>query len=230
MKLEKLNNHLTSPPTKIRLLSKDINIKTKVSESGHKIRKRTLNISRKVKCESITVSHVQLFLTPWTGAYQLLCPWNSPGQNTGVSCHFLLHGIVSTQGLNLYLPYWRQILYHLSHQGNPGKREIYYSVSQFNSSVVSDSLQPHRLQHTRPPWPSPIPGVYSNSIWVHWVHWVSNAIQSSHPLSSPSPPTFSHSQHQALFKWVSSSHEVAKVLEFQLQHQSFQWIFRTDLL
>ena len=62
------------------------------------------------------------------------------------------------------------------------------------------------------------------------VHRVSDAIQPSHPLSSPSPPAFNHSQHQGLFKWVSSSHEVAKVLEFQLQHQSFQWIFRTDLL
>ena len=49
-------------------------------------------------------------------------------------------------------------------------------------------------------------------------------------LLSPYPPTFSLSQHQGLFKWVSSSHQVAKVLEFQLQHQSFQWIFRTDFL
>ena len=55
------------------------------------------------------------------------------------------------------------------------------------------------------------------------VHWVSDTIQPSHPLSSPSPPTFNLSQHQDLFKWVSSSHQVAKVLEFQLQHQSFQW-------
>ena len=62
------------------------------------------------------------------------------------------------------------------------------------------------------------------------VHWVSDAIQSSHPLLSPSPPALNLSQHQGLFQWVSSSHQVAKVLEFQLQHQSFQWIFRTDLL
>ena len=57
------------------------------------------------------------------------------------------------------------------------------------------------------------------------VRWFSDAIQSSHPLSSSSPPAFNLSQHQGLFKWVSSSHQVAKVLEFQLQHQSFQWIF-----
>ena len=62
------------------------------------------------------------------------------------------------------------------------------------------------------------------------VHRVRDAIQPSHPLSSPSPPAPSPSQHQSLFQWVNSSHEVAKVLEFQLQHQSFQWITRTDLL
>ena len=62
------------------------------------------------------------------------------------------------------------------------------------------------------------------------VHWVGDAIQPSHPLLSPSPPTFNLAQHQGLFKWVSLSHQVAKVLEFQLQHQSFQWIFRTDFL
>ena len=54
------------------------------------------------------------------------------------------------------------------------------------------------------------------------VHWVSDAIQPSHPLSSPSPLAFNLSQHQGLFQWVSSSHQVAKVLEFQLQHQSFE--------
>ena len=62
------------------------------------------------------------------------------------------------------------------------------------------------------------------------VHWVSDAIQPSHPLSSPSPPAPNPSQHQSLFQWVSSSHQVTKVLEFQLQHQSFQWIFRIDFL
>ena len=61
------------------------------------------------------------------------------------------------------------------------------------------------------------------------VHWVGFAIQPSHPLLSPSP-ALNISQHQGLFKWVSSSHEVAKVLEFQLQHQSYQWTPRTDLL
>ena len=57
-----------------------------------------------------------------------------------------------------------------------------------------------------------------------------DATQPSHSLSSPSPPALNLSQHQGLFQWVSSSHQVAKVLEFQLQHQSFQWIFKTDFL
>ena len=85
---------------------------------------------------------------------------------------------------------------------------------------MSNSLRPHGLQHTRLPCLSPTPGVY--------VYCFNDTIQSSHPLSSPSPPAFNPSQHQGLFQWVSSLHQVAKVLELQLQHQSFQWIFRTD--
>ena len=61
-------------------------------------------------------------------------------------------------------------------------------------------------------------------------HWVGDAIQPSHLLSSPSPPAPNPSQHQGLFQWVNSSHEVAKVLEFKLQHQSLQWTPRTYLL
>ena len=61
-------------------------------------------------------------------------------------------------------------------------------------------------------------------------HQVDDAIQPSYPLPSPSSPAPNPSQHQSLFQWVNSSHEVAKVLEFQLQHQSFQWTPRTDLL
>ena len=62
------------------------------------------------------------------------------------------------------------------------------------------------------------------------VHRASDAIQPSHLLSSPSPLAPNPFQHQGLFQWVNSSHEVARVLEFQLQHQSFQWTPRTDLL
>ena len=62
------------------------------------------------------------------------------------------------------------------------------------------------------------------------VHWVGDAIQPPHLLSSPSPHAFYLSQHQGLFKWVSSSHQGGQSLEFKRQHQSFQWIFRTDFL
>ena len=63
-----------------------------------------------------------------------------------------------------------------------------------------------------------------------YIHWVGDTIQPSHPPSSPPPPAFNLFQHQGLFQGVSSSHQVAKVWEFQLQHQSLQWIFRTDFL
>ena len=90
---------------------------------------------------------------------------------------------------------------------------------------MSEFLWTRGLQHARPPCPSPTPGVCSIP-----VHRVDDVIQPSHPLSSPSPLAFNLSQHLGLFKWLSSSHQVSKVLEFQLQHQSFQWIFRTDFL
>ena len=92
-----------------------------------------------------------------------------------------------------------------------------FSSVQFRRSVVSDSLRPHGLQHARPPCPSPAPGVYSNSCpSSRWCHpTISSSVI---PFSS----TFNLSQYQGLFKWVTSSHQVAKVLEFQLQHQSLQ--------
>ena len=88
---------------------------------------------------------------------------------------------------------------------------------QFSHSVMSDSAIPRTSVHQAP----------LELAQTH-VHWVGDAIQPSHPLSSPSPPTFKLSQHQGLFQWVNSSYQVAKVLKFQLQHQSLQWIFRTE--
>ena len=96
---------------------------------------------------------------------------------------------------------------------------------QFSHLVVSNSLWSHGLQHARLPVHHQLPEFTQTH-----VHWVSDDIQPSHPLLSPSPPSFNLSQHQGLFKWVISSHQMAKVLEFQLQHQSFQWTARTDLL
>ena len=92
------------------------------------------------------------------------------------------------------------------------------SSVQFSCSVVSNSLWPHE-----PSTPGlPVHHQLSEFTQTH-VHWVGDAIQPSHPLSSPSPPALNLFQHQGLFKWVSSSHQLAKVLEFQLQHQSFKW-------
>ena len=90
------------------------------------------------------------------------------------------------------------------------------SSVQFSRSIMSDSLWPHGMQHARLPCPSPIPRAYSNSCPLS--QWCHPTIQPSHPLLSPFLPTFNLSQHQDLFQWVSSSHQVAKVLEFQLQH------------
>ena len=100
-----------------------------------------------------------------------------------------------------------------------------FSSVQFSRSIISDSLRPHELQHTRPPVHHQLP----EFIQTH-VPQVSDAVQLSHPLSFPSPPDPNPSQHQRLFQWVNSSHEVAKVLEFQLQHHSFQRNARADLL
>ena len=85
---------------------------------------------------------------------------------------------------------------------------------------MSNSLWPHGLQHARLPRPSPSPGVRPSSCLLNW--WFHPIISSSVALNL--------SQHQGLFQWVASLHQVAKVLELQLQHQSFQWIFRADFL
>ena len=101
------------------------------------------------------------------------------------------------------------------------------TISQFNS--VSQSC-PTLCDPMNPSTPGlPVPHQLPEFTHTH-VHRVGDAIQPSHLLSSPSPPALNLSQHQGLFQWVSSSNQVAKVLEFQLQHQSYQWTPRTDLL
>ena len=99
------------------------------------------------------------------------------------------------------------------------------SSVQFSRSVVSNSLRRNELQHAGLPVHHQLPEFTQTH-----AHQVSDAIHPSHPLLSPSPPAPNPSQHQGLFQWVNSSHEVARVLEFQLQHQSFQWTPRTYLL
>ena len=110
-------------------------------------------------------------------------------------------------------------------QLDPGFFSASWCSIQFICSVVSNSLWPHGLQHAS----FPVHHQLLELTQTH-VHQVNNAIQPFLPLSSHSPLAFNLSQNQGLFKWVSSSHQVAKVLEFQLQHQSFQWVFRMDWL
>ena len=95
------------------------------------------------------------------------------------------------------------------------------SSVQYSRSVVSDSLWPHGQQQPG------FPGHHKLLEFTQThIHQVGDAIQPSYSLLSPSPPAFNLSQHEGLLQWVSSSHQVAKELEFQCQHQSFQWIFR----
>ena len=96
---------------------------------------------------------------------------------------------------------------------------------QISCSVVYDSLQPHESQHARPPCPSPTPGVHSDSCQSS--QWYQPDISSSVVPFSSCPQSL---HHQSLFQWVNSSHEVAKVLEFQLQHHSLKRNPRADLL
>ena len=107
----------------------------------------------------------------------------------------------------------------------PQKMKTRNTTLLFSCSVMSNYLWPHGRQHTRLPCSYLSPRVCSNSCPLS--RWCHPAISSS---VIPSPPIFNLSQHQGLFKWVSFLHEVAKALEFQLQHQSSQWIFRTDFL
>ena len=111
------------------------------------------------------------------------------------------------------------------HHWSCGSFQIFFISVQFSHSAMSDSLQPHGLQPARLPCPSLTPRACSNSCPLSW--WCHTTVLSSVIPFSSCLQSF---QHQVFLKWVSSSHQVAKVLEFQLQHQSFQWIFRTDLL
>ena len=143
--------------------------------------------------------------------------------------------VLKTQQENNLILKWAKYLKRwLTYTQNQVEKLVYekwfqnylsFSSDQISGSVVSRSLWPHESQHARPPCPSPTPGVHSNSRPSS--QWCLPAILSSTTPFSSCPNPF---QHQRLFQWVNCSHEVAKVLEFQLQHQYFQWTPRTDLL
>ena len=183
---------------------------------------------------------------------------DSSGQNTGVGCHALLQGTFPTQGSKAGLPHCRQVLYHLNYQGSPrilqwvadpffrrsswprNRTRVFYIAGGFftswatretlplSISSVAQScltLRPHGLQQASLPCPSPTPEVCTNSCPLS--QWCHPTISSSVIPCSSCLQSFPAS---GLFQWVSSLHQVAKVLELQLQHQSLQWIFRTDFL
>ena len=149
---------------------------------------------------------------------------NENGLQKYSHCPLCQHTLHWTQRCQAKLLPWCERGAKISGMRGLEEKQVSWSSVQFSRSVTSNSLWPHGLQHARLPCLSPTPGARSNSF-----QRVRAAIQPSHPLSSPSP-AFILSQHQGLFKKVSSSHQVAKVLEFRLQDQSFQWIFRTDFL
>ena len=157
------------------------------------------------------LSRVQLFAALWTTVHQV-------SLSVGFSRQESWSGLWFTTLIYIYIYTYTHIyIYTHTHTHT----SIFSSVAQSCPTLCdpmnysTPSLQVH---HQLP-----------ELTQIH-VHQVGNAIQLSHPLSSPSPPAPNPSQHQGFFQWVNSSHEVAKVLEFQLQHQSFQWTPRTDLL
>ena len=145
---------------------------------------------------------------------------DSPGKSTGVGCHALLQGIFSTQWSNTHLLSGGSFTTSTTWEAPIG----FY---QFSHSVVSDSLWTYGLHHTRLP---------CLSITNSWSLFKLTSIGSMMPynhLILGHPLLFLPSiccSYQGLFYWVGSSHQVAKLLEFQLQHQSFQWICRVDFL
>ena len=144
---------------------------------------------------------------------RFLCPWDFPGKYTQMGFHFLLQGIFPTQGSKSALLHRQADSLPLSHQESPPL------VVQFSSIAQSCPTLCNPMNHSTPGLP--VHHQLLEFTQTH-PHRVGDAIQPSHPLSSPSPPALNLYQHQGLFQRVISSHEVAKLLEFQLQHQSFQ--------
>ena len=144
---------------------------------------------------------------------RFLCPWDFPGKYTQMGFHFLLQGIFPTQGSKSALLHRQAVSLPLSHQESPPL------VVQFSSIAQSCPTLCNPMNHSTPGLP--VHHQLLEFTQTH-PHRVGDAIQPSHPLSSPSPPALNLCQHQGLFQRVNSSHEVAKLLEFQLQHQSFQ--------
>ena len=170
-----------------------------------------------------SLSPVWLFVTPWTVACQALLSIGFSQQEYWSGLPFPPPGNLPEWGIEPMSPVLTGRFFSTVPSGE--SLVIQFSSVQLLSCIwlcdPMDCSKPGLPAHHQLP-------VFTRT-HVH-CQWVSDAIQPSHPLSSPSPPALNLSQHQGLFKWVRSSHQVAKVLQFQLQHQSFQWAPRTDLL
>ena len=158
-------------------------------------------------------------MTPWTVAHQAPLSMEFPRQD------------FPSRGSS-----WSRDLHWQTHVSCIGRLILYFWATR--EAHVVDSVQFSSVTKSCPTLCDPM-NHGTLGLPVHHqlleftqthVHWVGDAIQPSHLLSSPSPPAFNLSQHKGLFRWVSSWHQVAKIPEFQLQHQSFQWTPRTDLL
>ena len=151
-------------------------------------------------------------LLTWTGAFTSGTPWFP-------ACWLYILGIVSLHNQVSQFP-----MMNIFMENKNKWNSVYVSV-QFICSVMSDFLWPLKtvacLYY--------VSSISQNLLKTH-VHWVIDAIQPSHHLLLISPPALNLSQHQGLFQWVGSLHQVAKGLELQLQHQSFQRMFRVDFL
>ena len=191
---------------------------------------------------------------------RLLCPWDFPGKNTGVGCCFPNQGsnpVSRIAGRRFTVWATREALYPEGTviekdtctpvfiaalftiarmwkqprcpSGDEWIKKLWYIYTMIQFSKVAQSCPTLCNPMNRSTPGLPIHHKLPESTQTH-AHRVGDAIQPSHPLLSPPPPAPNLSQHQGLFQWVNSSHEVAKVLELQLQHQSFQWTPRTYLL
>ena len=160
-----------------------------------------------------------------TGSSPALFHWGTPALRD-YALYITGFQYIISQWMNEWIP----ITYtSFISTGNSVINKIVIALSSVQFSSVTQSCPTLCNPMNRSTPSLPVHHQLPESTQTH-VHRVGDAIQTSHPLLSPSPPAPNPSQHQGLFQWVSSSHEVAKVLEFQLQHQSFQWTPRTGLL
>ena len=155
-----------------------------------------------------SLSCVWLFATPRTVACQALQSMGFPSQEYWGGLPFPTPGDIPNPRIKILSPVYPELI-----QFSPVAQSCPTLCDSKNRSTPGFPVHLQLLEFTQ----------------TH-VHWISDANQPSHLLSSTSPPALNLAQHQGLFKWVRSSHQVAKVLELQLQHQSFQWTPRTDLL